>query len=656
MQENSPFYDSQPGAAASEQATGSSQPDADQSPPRAWSPPPPDMDTSRSGLPIQQSQPANSGPWRAPSVLAMRAETQTSLGPNQIPERLLTGNDSPSADEISPTTELDFGSSTPDFQDTEPLDLEGLVNAADSETTETEPRDQTPQAVNAVQAHPETALNQENGLDYWVPPSPFAGPVQSDQKTGEGTVVQFPDTAAPQMGAAPNSGDDRQPIPEISPLFGDEPSAESNGRHDPPQPGQKTAPPVAETDVGISIGLPEGARQSSLAGLASLMANPTERDSDDSRTDNDNQHKGNSLARSARTEKMYAERVRQLYKRSTANRTTDPQQPANVSPLDVTNDLIAAAETKSPASWNLYRAALLWHLAINRNSASVFQDAYVSLAATRQLGRNAGRTAARGTPGRTKTQLNKKGIPEDDLNQLIDVLGGMNRTTNWGSRTQFWLLAGLASGARPGEWFGASWLDDSKQTLCIPNGKRKRTTPIFKLVPEGKTIHDVEADRPELLTPGTEFDDTKRIRNVPIDPAERIYVSLHLGALNDYLDKSSPAAPSSEVRQERFVSYYNLCRKVLRKACIQAFNGKKSYSLYVMRSQFTANKKAEMPLKDVAELLGHERSGRTTMANYGPMKIAHGGRGTHAPGETQSFGNQAQSDPTDAAPATPISE
>jgi hypothetical protein len=45
-----------------------------------------------------------------------------------------------------------------------------------------------------------------------------------------------------------------------------------------------------------------------------------------------------------------------------------------------------------------------------------------------------------------------------------------------------------------------------------------------------------------------------------------------------------------------------------------------------MRSQFSANAKATMPLEDVAELMGHtDPTHRTTQLNYGPRRAAHSG-------------------------------
>lgn len=324
-------------------------------------------------------------------------------------------------------------------------------------------------------------------------------------------------------------------------------------------------------------------------------------------SDSDSDRSDRSAARSSRTEQDYAGRVRMLYKQSIASRTTDPEVPAIVSPMDVVEDLFKKSETVLPATWNLYRSALLWHLAQNRGDQAAYEEAYQRLARTRQMPKSVG-----------KAKGPKKTISREHLNLLINTLGGMNRTTNWGAKVQYWLQAGLASGARPGEWFGANWLDDEQKILCIPNKKRKLAVPTYMMVSPGQTIHDVEADNPEMIMAGSKFDQSTLVRNVPIEDGDRLYINLHLGSLNDYINKVPNENP-----QARFDAYYNMCRKLLREACLRTFKGKNMYSLYVMRSQFAANMKAELPLEDVAALMGHEKTGKTTKSSYGPRRAAH---------------------------------
>jgi len=337
--------------------------------------------------------------------------------------------------------------------------------------------------------------------------------------------------------------------------------------------------------------------------------------------------RGQSRARSAKTEAEYEKRVQQLYRRGWKKRARFYEDAVILSPADIVGDLIEARDQYAPQSWVLYRAALLWHLASNRHgpSASAFDSAYRLLAATSN---NQARDLQRVHEGIQRTQQpTKKTIPAADLTRLTSQLADMNR---WGALTSHWLLAGLASGARPGEWLNATWSDETESSLCLPNSKRKVAVPVFTMVGAGETIHDLEADSPERLIAGAASDDRKRIRIVPIAQGDRPHVSSHLKAMNDYLDEKPGIS-----REDRFVSYFNMCRKTLRSACLKAFNGRRSYSLYAMRSQFAANMKAKLPLAEVAELMGHIEGSRVTMANYGGRWAAHGGHENFAPVERQ---------------------
>ena len=81
---------------------------------------------------------------------------------------------------------------------------------------------------------------------------------------------------------------------------------------------------TSPADTGISIGKAHPSRRSQLATAVGPMTEP-------------------SRARSRKTEAAYAARVQHLYRRSLAKRTTDPQMPANVTPLEVVQDFMLAA-------------------------------------------------------------------------------------------------------------------------------------------------------------------------------------------------------------------------------------------------------------------------------------------------------------------------
>lgn len=336
-----------------------------------------------------------------------------------------------------------------------------------------------------------------------------------------------------------------------------------------------------------------------------------------------NQHISTSRARSAKTEAQYRERVKGLYRQSSEIRTLDPQHPVEPSPLEVTNDLIESAShgplgeppVRAHASWALYRASLLWHLASRRNENPAYEEAYQVLANTKNpSGLN-----------KSATKNAKKTFAGNDFKILINTLGQLDsKNVHWGSKTACWMQAGVAAGARGGEWEATSWLDKAKFQLLIPNGKRKVSKPAFMkmAVASGdsvKSVFDLDDDAQLQLEDDeqNEEDNNRLERNshriVRIDRNDAIYVHSHMASIayHTLLQGQNGISPS-----DAFIHYYEMVRRTLRRACEIAFKGKKYYRLYDTRSQFSANKKVDHQLGAVAAMMGHLET-RTTMSNYG---------------------------------------
>lgn len=338
--------------------------------------------------------------------------------------------------------------------------------------------------------------------------------------------------------------------------------------------------------------------------------------------------------RTAETEAAYATRVRQLYNAAALRRGVSKDLAQTLPPGEVVQDLIETGPQRSLASWRLYRSALLWHLAQHRRHAPEYQAAYDRLVATKV------EPASRDV-GRAKARQGKNTIPEKDLKQLLNTLAAnamRSRTrqgANWAERTQYWLHASLATGLRPNEWETAHWANEGREVLMAPNSKAKVAEPAFHRVEPGRSVYDDEfppsaAGSEEGSLPGSGEDTvaTAPAAGAPVDPEitfraipvpeeARDWVSLHLDSIRD-----------SGVD---FSFYYERCRQALWRACKIAFKGRVLYSLYTMRSQFSANAKASMPLEDVGALMGHsDPSNKTTKRNYGPRTAAHGSaRGLH---------------------------
>lgn len=124
---------------------------------------------------------------------------------------------------------------------------------------------------------------------------------------------------------------------------------------------------------------------------------------------------------------------------SSAKRTRDPEEPAGTTYLEMAQDL-AAREDLPHASKRTYRAALMWQ--IRAKPSTPDQDAE-ALAVLDALIR---------TPGPKPKSTKAKTIPEEDMNLLLEELAGMGMgmRSRWAYRAHFWIIAGLATGLRPG--------------------------------------------------------------------------------------------------------------------------------------------------------------------------------------------------------------
>lgn len=326
---------------------------------------------------------------------------------------------------------------------------------------------------------------------------------------------------------------------------------------------------------------------------------------------------GPSTARTRETEFQYLDRVHKFIRDAKAKRAPDPETDVIITPMDLVDDLFEKADSLAANSWKTYRSALLWYLAVKRKVAPAYEEAYTRVAAA----------ATKPAPAPTRersTRKPPKSISEAHFTTLVAQLSTMNRHSGWGTRTQYWLHAAIATGARPQEWVGAGWAEPGSGLLRLNNAKRKIAKP-SQLGGTGKTIHDVESATPELIDPGLLLDPERDFRTVPIDAKDRLWVGQHLSALAAY------TATRPELSAlKAYKAYYNVCRSVLTDACHRAFAGKRLYSLYVMRSQFASNKKAVLPLDEVAALMGHE-SDKTTRSFYGRRKDAFGGKGDEKP-------------------------
>ncbi len=305
-------------------------------------------------------------------------------------------------------------------------------------------------------------------------------------------------------------------------------------------------------------------------------------------------------------------------------RTFDPEEIPVVTALDLVQDTMAREEL-SPRSKNAYRAALLWRLRQQTRLDTVDKEALALLE----------KWAPWALP---KPKLRPRAIRLADVETLNDeLLNQGSQGGKWALRTSYWLQAGLATGLRPREWLHATWADEEKTSLHVMCGKTKLSTPAFL---QNSVRFDQRAEP---------FGTGVIERTIPVGKDfDRMVIDAHMQSIRSTIDFA--ATPAEQDKQ--FARYYNQCRICLHRTCHKLWKGRKGYSLYTMRSQFSANTKAALGSGAAATLMGHSSADSPSAAYYGKASQAHT-RSTRPPefSGLQDKPSLSEISGTDGAPA-----
>lgn len=287
---------------------------------------------------------------------------------------------------------------------------------------------------------------------------------------------------------------------------------------------------------------------------------------------------------------------------SKAKRTVDWEEPASVTITQVVQDL-ADREDLTRETKLVTRSALLWY--IKSGQVQDNEDTRQGMAMLESMT----------TPGgRKPTLIRPKTISEEDLSKLMDEIYDRTDKSSWARRCAVWIYAGLVTGARPIEWLHAEWSDEEKTTLRLKNAKVKLLAPAF-------IRKEAAEDRPELESLHYwDLDEAEQFREIPLaKEADRSMVENHLYYINEFV----PHDMSEKGRRLEFQKYHDACALVIRRACRKIWGNKKSFSLYTMRGQFSANMQAAHGPEKTAELMGHCSADSPSAAYYGRQKYAH---------------------------------
>ena len=359
--------------------------------------------------------------------------------------------------------------------------------------------------------------------------------------------------------------------------------------------------------------------------------------------------------------------------------------PDLVTPEDIVRELNADV-TLSTGSKTTYRAALIW--ALERSNFEI--DAEVSkrgLEVVRAFNPR-GSLSKADVPDLILRNSRSKGrfIPESDLGPLLNsLLSARSSKMAWGTKTTAWLNAGIATGARPGEWETASWLDRDRRILRLPNSKLKKQPPFsWAHIPQ-RLLTRAEADlmamadadptnvtavldaaerQSELVARNLAFFDkvevqTDQANEIALDSLRRLRAWELRNAGLAWRDIEVPSrwvnAVDTQLATVReyladggdhtFERLYNGCRAALAAACKRAFPDGRRYSLYDTRSTAAANLQATIGPERAALVMGHYmKRKRTIKGHYAGADRAFRSAGRFAPSlaDTQNQRDQAE--------------
>jgi integrase len=304
------------------------------------------------------------------------------------------------------------------------------------------------------------------------------------------------------------------------------------------------------------------------------------------------------------TERNYLRAVTTMRRIAVAARSPDPEEPAAVGAIHMAQDLLSR-ESLASSTKKAYRSALIWY-------CNAYADRDTSAAdALALLEENAPER------GRPRERRNPATISAEDFDALLDALNDLSHGPTigrlWAQRAHRWCVATMGLGLRPAEWLDAEWLEE-EESVRVKTGKVKLSGPAFS-----KNGAAPEQDRYRILRSDK--------------PAESWAASRLLLALNQH----APKHLDEEERAAKFRSFYDGCRRALRKANLQAFGDKANYSLYSLRSQWFANMKARHGAGVASAMMGHTRDDTPAAMHYAKSNQAHaqfrGGGDGQRPGE-----------------------
>lgn len=306
-----------------------------------------------------------------------------------------------------------------------------------------------------------------------------------------------------------------------------------------------------------------------------------------------------------RTEMHYSKIVKGLWDYSERKKSsTDLEQ---VSPDDLVKDLSERNNLNQNTTLT-YAYALRWFFGKN-NSIKEFAEALVKL--DQLIDEVRANAPNQGTRDNKRPKAGNS-IPKDDLEMLISELTERSSSGSsiWAAPAQRWLLAGLATGLRPGEWLTADWVDEGKTAVRLTTSKVKAAPPGF--------MRDSMGDK--------EYVPAIKTRDIPIAlESERFDVDIHIKTIKAYVLSGKMS----------FKQFHDNCGRLIALSCKTLWGNKKTYTLNSGRKQFSANMRAAVGKVRTATLMGHTKPNTPAANFYGKASQAYSRTGKNYRKNTQ---------------------
>lgn len=304
------------------------------------------------------------------------------------------------------------------------------------------------------------------------------------------------------------------------------------------------------------------------------------------------------------TEKSYLKVVNTALNYSKSRRKLDWENPGAITMSDVARDLADRKDIVQSTKITA-RAALLWYFKTQHDASST-SDGVQALDILRDIDQKRGRPVS----------SRPKKISQADLNLLLQEISHRSRKSVWAARCAVWIQAGLACGARPIEWLNAEWVHSDRTILKITNAKVHIGEPAFMRDKNNKKNDDKDSDEID-----EKYQSPDRVhRLIPVQStSDQNAIDNHLSMIEEFLPRSLP----QDVRSDMFHQYHQNCRLILDRVSRKIWSGKKQYSFYTMRKQFSANMKASLGSSVTAGLMGHSGVNSLSTSFYGKANQAH---------------------------------